>query len=200
MLDYICWVAAQMRETGFHGGPDRDPWSRRVQTAFRALLNPLVLGHGDPYPSDVPPPKNPGIWPDVPAALIPGMTLRHQLVVLEIIADQCRGHASVHARVEEASEWDRRVAAAFEALDHGQALPMPDTARTTPSKAVLDAAAAHEKAIREHAKRRSRQIRDMLKKKSSAKGAKKARKAHPAPKSSSRPKAAAGAKSKARRK
>ena len=61
-------------DVNFDGLTDLGVWRGRVQQAYRALFMPPVPNHGDPYPPDVPPPRNPGIWPDIPSARVPGMT------------------------------------------------------------------------------------------------------------------------------
>ena len=161
-LDYVCWVAEQMLTVGFHAGSRRDEWRRRVHTAYAALFRPVLPGHGDPYPPDVPPARNPGIWPDVPAAMIPGMTLRHQLTVVRMLCHQIRTRDWLHARPSETDEWERRLSKAFAALDHGEALQMPDDARTAPSAEVLAAALAETEARADKARRRTEQLKKQM--------------------------------------
>ena len=73
LLDDVSeFVTEQMLAVGFHAGSRRDEWRRRVHTAYVALFRPVLPGHGDPYPPDVPPPVNPGVWPDIPSSSIPG--------------------------------------------------------------------------------------------------------------------------------
>ena len=95
MLDYICWIAQDLQLLGAHGPGEVATWRRQVGIAYRALVNPMIPGYGDPYPPDVPPARSPGLWPDVAAHDIPGMTLRHQLVVIGMLADQSRGGAQI---------------------------------------------------------------------------------------------------------
>ncbi len=189
VLDYLCWIAREMRQLGFHSGSDRDAWCRKVHTAYAALFVPMVPGHGDPYPPDVPPARNPGIWPDIPSAVIPGMTLRHQLSVMEMQAFALRARVWIHARPQEVAEWDRRLRIATKALDHGELLPMPDDARTEPSELVLEQAAAAQKALKDRARRRSLQLRRQFAASRKEKAAKK--KAAAAPKKKAAPKKAA---------
>jgi hypothetical protein len=177
MLDYVCWMGLELQTLGAHGGGDLEAWRRRVGEAYRALVNPMVAGYGDPYPPDVPPAHSPGIWPDVAASDIPGMTIRHQLVVVRMLAEQSRAGVGVRARPELLQDLEARIARARAALDHGAAKTMPAEARTEPSPALMAQAKAEEKAIREHARRRNRQVRDMLR---GHKGAPKAARAKPA--------------------
>ena len=132
-LDYLAWVAEAAEALGLHGPPELDAWRERVQRAYTALVDPMMSGHGDPLPPDVPPSTRPGTWPDVPAAAIEGMTVRHQLTVVRTIADQSRRQGAVYHQPPEASRWAARVQAAAAAMDHGAALPMPDSARTQPA-------------------------------------------------------------------
>jgi hypothetical protein len=151
----------------------------------------MIPGYGDPYPPDVPPAKNPGIWTDVPSAHMTGMTLRHQLTVIGRVAEDLRSVPWLHARAQEIAEWDRRLSTARDALDHGSTLPLPDEARTAPSKEVLDAAAARDQAIKAHARRRSRQIDRMLKTPAKKSAGKAKSKADAAPRKKAAPKKAA---------
>ena len=167
MLDYICWIAQDLQLLGAHGPGEVATWRRQVGIAYRALVNPMIPGYGDPYPPDVPPARSPGLWPDVAAHDIPGMTVRHQLVVVGMLADQSRAGAGVRARPELLQDLEMRIARARTALDHGPGRPLPAAARTEPSKALIAAAHAEEKAIREHARRHTRQMRHLLR---SAKG------------------------------
>jgi len=162
MLDYICWIAQDLQLLGAHGPGEVATWRRQVGIAYRALVNPMIPGYGDPYPPDVPPARSPGLWPDVAAHDIPGMTVRHQLVVVGMLADQSRGGAGVRARPELLQDLEMRIARARTALDHGPGRPLPAAARTEPSKALIAAANAEEKAIREHARRHTRQVRKLL--------------------------------------
>jgi hypothetical protein len=162
MLDYICWIAQDLQLLGAHGPGEVATWRRQVGIAYRALVNPMIPGYGDPYPPDVPPARSPGLWPDVAAHDIPGMTLRHQLVVIGMLADQSRGGAGARARPELLQDLEMRIARARTALDHGSARPLPAAARTEPSKSLIAAANAEEKAIREHARRHTRQVRQLL--------------------------------------
>lgn len=159
VLDYITWIAKEMRLLGFHGGSRREEWRRRVHQAYVALFVPAVPGYGDPYPPDVPPARSPGLWPDIPSAAIPGMTIRHQLSVIEQIAAQLRDRDWFHMRKATTAVWDGRLSRARAALDHGDARPMPEEAHTQPSDAVLEAVEANRKALAEKAKRRKAQIR-----------------------------------------
>ena len=180
-LDYIYWISREMRHLGYHSGPERDHWSRRVQRAYAAMFLPMLKGYGDPYPLDVPPAQNPGIWPDVPAATIPGMTLRHQLTVLAILADQLRSRVWPHARGPETDLWNERISKAREALDHGPEVPLPEEAHSEPSAEALEAARAHDQALKDKARQRAaelrRQLREQSKRKKAAKAAKKKTKA-----------------------
>ena len=155
ILDYLCWISVAMSDEAYRAGSDLTAWRVRVQDAYRALFLPPVPNHGDPYPPDVPPPRTPGIWPDVPSAGVPGMTLRHQLKVISVRAFELRKMVWVHAREVEVAEWDRRLSLAREALDQGEAHPMPASARTQPSEAVLAEARAQEEAMLEHARKRT---------------------------------------------
>ena len=138
-LDYLCWIAEQAEALGLHSPPDLEPWRARVQRAYDALVDPMFPGHGDPLPPDVPPSVRPGTWPDVPAAGIQGMTVRHQLTVIRTISDAARRVTAAYQSPPEASRWSARVHAARDAMDHGASLVMPDTAQsvapTPPAKA-----------------------------------------------------------------
>lgn len=147
---------------GAHGGQALEHWRRQVSVAYRAMVNPMLAGYGDPYPPDVPPARSPGLWPDVAAADIPGMTVRHQLVVIEMLAEQSRAGVGLRARPEMLTDLEARIARARMALDHGAQRTMPEEARTKPSASLMAAAQAEEKAIREHARRRTRQVRSLL--------------------------------------
>ena len=159
LLDYLCWINREMRQLGYHSGSDRETWCRSVHRAYTALFVPMVSGHGDPYPPDVPPARNPGIWPDIPSASIPGMTLRHQLTVMEMLATQLRNRRWIHARAQEVAGWDRRLKAAYDALQHGNSPTMPADARTEASPEALEEAAAADRALRDRARRRGQQLR-----------------------------------------
>jgi hypothetical protein len=130
-----------MEPAGFHGGADQEEWRRRVQTAFAALVDAMAPGHGDPFPPDVPPSTQPGTWPDVPSSGVPGMTVRHQLAVVRTIATQSRANRLFPHQPHEIDAWTSRVQAAYDALDHGPALAMPESARTTPPTPVSTAKA-----------------------------------------------------------
>jgi hypothetical protein len=162
MLDYLCWISGQMLEVGAHSGPDKDVWRERVQRAYSAIFAPPVAGRGDPYPPDVPPAKNPGIWPDVPAGQIPGMTLRHQLVVIRMVCEQMRRDPWLNARPNEIAEWDRRTSLARQMLDHGAAHPVPEDARTKASPAALEDAQARDRAVRDAVRKRIRRAEASL--------------------------------------
>lgn len=127
-LDYLCWVAEQAEALGLHSPPDLESWRARVQRAYDALVDPMFPGHGDPLPPDVPPSVRPGMWPDVPAAGIQGMTVRHQLTVIRTISDMARRVPAPYQAPAEATRWAARVRAAHDAMDHGASLVMPDTA------------------------------------------------------------------------
>ncbi|MGE0193702.1 MAG: hypothetical protein AB7T63_16885 [Planctomycetota bacterium] len=159
LLDYVAWIAKEMRQLGFHGGSRREEWRRRVHQAYAALFVPPVPGYGDPYPPDVPPPRTPGTWPDIPSASVPGMTVRHQLSVIGHLAAQLRDKDWMHARRGETEIWDGRLARARAALDHGDAKPMPEEARTTTPEATIQAVASIRAARAEKAKRRAAQER-----------------------------------------
>ena len=178
LLDYIVWISREMRQLGHHSGSDREEWCRRVHKAYAALFIPMFPGRGDPYPPDVPPARNPGIWPDVPSSRIPGMTIRHQLTVAEMVATDLRELRWEHAQPKDVAEWDRRLSLAKVALDHGPGLPMPKEEATQPCQEAIDQAAASDKALKEKARRRAREIKKQLAEKRAAKKAKK----KPAPK------------------
>ena len=131
-LDYIGWIAETAEAIGFHPSSDVETWRQRLHRAYLALVDPMVSEHGDPLPPDVPPATRPGTWPDIPAATIPGMTIRHQLTVFRTISILCRAHGPVHHNPIDADRFAARVQVAYEAMHHGAAYPMPDTARTTP--------------------------------------------------------------------
>jgi len=204
ILDYLCWITGVLRRVGYYAGDEIPPWRARVQAAYQALFLPPVPNHGDPYPPDVPPPTHPGIWPDVPSAEVPGMTLRHQLKVINIRATEIRDTVWIHARPDEVVEWDRRLSLAREALDHGEALEMPDTARTEPSPSVLAEARAQEHAMKEHARKRAARLQRLRARKKKTKKAVKKKASSPATRPSAakkkaaakKPKAASGAKTK----
>jgi hypothetical protein len=131
-LDYIAWISEVAESVGLHPASEVEAWRQRLHRAYGALVDPMVLEHGDPLPPDVPPAVKPGMWPDVPAATIPGMTLRHQLTVLRTIAVLSRGHAAVHHSPVDSDRWAARVQVAYEAMNHGPAYPIPDAARSAP--------------------------------------------------------------------
>jgi hypothetical protein len=145
-VDYLVWIAETAEAVGFHGGDSVGRWRDAVQSAYDALVDPMVSEHGDPLPPDVPPAQRPGTWPDVPAARIPGMTIRHQLTVLRTMSGLCRAHAGVHHHPTEAQRWAERVQRAFDALHHGPDLPMPDSARTKSAAETQKEAAAKARA------------------------------------------------------
>jgi hypothetical protein len=169
LLDYVCWAVQELQQLGAVPTAEIGAWRPRVGRAFAALVNPMIAGYGDPYPPDVPPARSPGTWPDVAAADIPGMTVRHQLVVLGMLAEQSRNGVGLRARPELLAELEARIGRARAALDLGPSRPMPIQARSKASAEKLQAAAAEEKAIREHTRRRSRQVRDLLKKRGRSK-------------------------------
>ncbi|MDA1193651.1 MAG: hypothetical protein O2894_00545 [Planctomycetota bacterium] len=166
-MDYLVWICREMRQLGFHSGSEREEWCRRCQAAYNAFCMPMLPGYGDPYPPDVPPARNPGIWPDIPAATIPGMTLRHQLTVLEMLSRQLRERSWPHARATEIAGWDERLGRAITALDHGDTMPMPKEAATQPSAEALAAAEASDKALRDATRRRNKQLRNQFQPKAS---------------------------------
>ena len=131
-LDYIAWIVETAETIGFHPPSECETWRQRVHRAYGALVDPMVQEHGDPLPPDVPPAVQPGTWPDVPSATLPGMTIRHQLTVLRTIAVLSRGHAAVHHNPVDSDRWAARVQVAYEAVNHGSAYAMPDTARSAP--------------------------------------------------------------------
>jgi hypothetical protein len=131
-LDYIVWISDVKEPAGFHGGADQEDWRRRSQIAYTSLVDAMAPGHGDPLPPDVPPAVRPGTWPDVPSGAVPGMTVRHQLAVIRAIATTSRTNRLFPHSAQEVVAWTTRVQSAFDALDHGRALPMPDAARTAP--------------------------------------------------------------------
>jgi hypothetical protein len=131
LLDYVVWVTEQVERIGAHAGLDLEPWRQRVHKAYLSLIDSMVPGHGDPLPPDVPPSVQPGQWPDIAAAGIPGMTVRHQLTVLRTIAGNARAPRP-HQPQADTERWGERIKATFDALDHGPTLPMPDEARTSP--------------------------------------------------------------------
>lgn len=196
MLDYICWICKELQVLGAHGGSALEHWRKQVGVAYRAMVNPMLAGYGDPYPPDVPPARSPGLWPDVAASDLPGMTVRHQLVVVAMLAEQSRAGVGLRARPEVLSELEARIARARSALDHGPQRPIPAEAQTEPSQQLLAAAQAEEKAIREHARRRTRQVRSLLSHPRGAHGrGKHARAKGPARKASAGRRAGAGPKS-----
>jgi hypothetical protein len=131
-LDYLAWIGETAEAVGFHSGETLGRWREAAQRAYDALVDPMVSEHGDPLPPDVPPAMQPGTWPDVPAARVQGMTVRHQLTVMRTISVLCRGHVSTHHNPAESDRWAARVQAAVDAMDHGASPPMPDSARTRP--------------------------------------------------------------------
>jgi hypothetical protein len=189
LLDYVVWSAGRLQQLGLHGGADAIQWRQRVQRAYVALFIPIVPGHGPPWPPDVPGPRNPGIWPDVPAASIPGMTLRHQLAAIEYRCGRLRDRPRPHMSPREALEWDRRLALARASLDHGDAVPLPAEARTEPSKAAIAEAEAQAQAHRRTVRQRQERLRAQMRRRQTRKTA--------PPKAGAKPKAKAAAKAKA---
>jgi hypothetical protein len=171
ILDYIHWVVSALLQLGARSGADQGTWRERTRQAYFALFIPPVIGHGDPYPPDVPPAQSPGIWPDVPAAGVTGMTLRHQLTVTSLLVNQLRTGNWANLRPQEIAEWDRRICRARHALDLGPGKNVPAEARSTPSQVVLADAEARERAIKDDARRRSRQIQRMMSEKPGKKAA-----------------------------
>jgi hypothetical protein len=131
-LDYVIWVAEAIEPVGFHGGDEVDAWRTRIQRAYTSVVDSMVSGHGDPLPPDIPPALRPGTWPDIASATIPGMTIRHQLSVLRTVAAHTRDDRQFPHTVADTAAWTARVQAAYDALDHGPALPMPESARSEP--------------------------------------------------------------------
>jgi hypothetical protein len=131
-LDYVVWVAEAIEPVGFHGGDEVDAWRARIQRAYVAIVDSMVLGHGDPLPPDIPPAVRPGTWPDIASATIAGMTIRHQLSVLRTVAAHTRDDRQFPHTPPDTAAWTARVQTAYDALDHGPALPMPDSARSEP--------------------------------------------------------------------
>lgn len=160
MLDYLVWIAQDLQLLGAYAGAQAEHWRRQVGVAYRALVNPMIAGYGDPYPPDVPPARSPGLWPDVAAHEMPGMTVRHQLAVVGMLADQSRQGVGVRARPEMLHELELRIGRARTALDHGPTRPMPAAARTEASKDLIATAQAEEHAVRQRARRLARRERD----------------------------------------
>src|SRR5262245_3803508 len=131
-LDYIAWVCEAVEPVGFHGPDEIEAWRGRVHRAYIALIDSMVLGHGDSLPPDIPPAVRPGTWPDVAAATIPGMTIRHQLAVIRAVAQfTLKDRVFPHSPAD-VTAWTARIQSAYDALDHGPALPMPAAARSEP--------------------------------------------------------------------
>jgi hypothetical protein len=183
ILDYLAWISRHAQQRGFHPAPEHAFWRRRVEEAYVALFVPVIVGYGDPYPPDVPPAEHPGEWPDVAAARVVGMTIRHQLKVIGLLAETLRQRVWVHARAEDVAAWDERLCRAREALDHGDAVPIPEEALTAPSKEALEEVAAQRKAMEDHSRRRMKRLErakavaDERRAKASRLAAKEARKA-----------------------
>lgn len=154
ILDYLVWISVELSRTAFHGEADREIWRLRVHRAYQALFLPPLAGRGDPYPPDIPPAERPGVWPDVPAASIPGMTVRHQVKVIGLLAEELRDRAWGGTRPIEVEIWDRRLATAREILDHGPQLPLPEQSMTSASEGAMAAAKAQEEAVAEHTRKR----------------------------------------------
>jgi hypothetical protein len=91
---------------------------------------------------------------------MPGMTVRHQLAVVGMLADQSRRGVGVRARPEMLQELELRIGRARTALDHGPTRPMPAAARTEASKDLIAAAHAEEQAVRNRARRLARRERE----------------------------------------
>lgn len=181
MLDYIVWIAQDLMLLGAYSGADVGPWRRQVGIAYRSLVNPMMPGYGDPYPPDVPPPRSPGLWPDVAAHDLPGMTVRHQLAVIGLLADASRQGMTARVRPEVLHDLEMRIARARTALDHGAGKPMPSAARTEPRADLIQQAQAEDKAVRDRMRRLARPARALAGKakpgaKATAKGAGKAAK------------------------
>lgn len=134
-LDYIVWIAEAMEPVGLHRPPALDEWRRRVQLAYSALIDSFTPGHGDPLPPDVPPTVRPGSWPDVPAHSVPGMHVRHQLTVLRTVAGISRTNLAFPRTSLDVATWTARVQTAYDALNHGSPMPMPESHRTIPPPA-----------------------------------------------------------------
>jgi hypothetical protein len=176
-LDYVAWIAEAAEKSRLHDGADLEPWRQRVQRAYSALVDSMVFEHGDPLPPDVPPSVLPGVWPDVPAGGIPGMTVRHQLTVLRIVAGNSRGHANLHHNSTDSDAWAARVQAAYDAMDHGAAMAMPDTARTaspTPAAKGKKGAKGGKASARRSGKKPAAKSRAKSTKRASGKPARKA--------------------------
>lgn len=131
-LDYLVWIAEAMQPVGFHRADEIESWRGRVHRAYVAIVDSMVPGHGDPLPPDVPPTVHPGAWPDVAAATMPGMTIRHQLAVIRTIAAHTREDRHFPHSPAGILAWTGHVQTAYDALDHGPSLPMPPSARTEP--------------------------------------------------------------------
>ena len=129
-LDYIVWITEAMEPVGLHAPPALDDWRRRVQLAYSALIDSFTPGHGDPLPPDVPPTVRPGSWPDVPAHSVPGMHVRHQLTVLRTVSGISRTNLAFPRTPLDVATWTARVQTAYDALDHGPSMHMPDSHRT----------------------------------------------------------------------
>jgi hypothetical protein len=134
-LDYLVWMAEAMEAAGSHDGLQLESWRGRVQRAYTALVDSMTPGHGDSFPPDVPPTLRPGTWPDIAAAGIPGMTIRHQLAVIRTIAANTRADGHFPRAPADVSTWTARVQTAYDALDHGSSPVMPAEARSTPPAA-----------------------------------------------------------------
>jgi hypothetical protein len=133
-LDYLAWMSETAEAVGFHPPEATNKWREAVQRAYDALVDPMVHEHGDPLPPDVPPAVRPGTWPDVPAARIQGMTVRHQLTVIRTIATLSRNQVGAHHHPEDGAKWSSRVQSARDALDHGPGHVLPESARTSPPR------------------------------------------------------------------
>src|SRR5205814_563605 len=50
--------------------------------------------------------------------------------VIRIVAGNSRGHRNLHHNSTDSDAWAARVQSAYDAMDHGDAFPMPDSARS----------------------------------------------------------------------
>lgn len=149
-LDYLAWVGEACEALGFHGGPELEAWRGRVQRAYAAMVDAMAPGHGDPFPPDVPPAIQPGTWPDVASAGVSGMTVRHQLAAIRVIAAQSRIPRPYPRAAADVAAWTQRVQTAYDALDHGGALVMPASARSV-APAPLASTASPRRTVRSKA-------------------------------------------------
>ena len=196
-LDYLVWIAATVEPLGFHGGPDLETWRGRVQRAYAALVDSMAPGHGDPLPPDVPPAVQPGTWPDVAAATIPGMTIRHQLSVIGSIAAHTREDRGFPRTPAETATWTQRIQTAYDAMDHGPSMPVPPTARTQPPPPAAPAPKGKRRTTTSTGKPSA--AKKAVRPKATKAGAKKAPATKPAAKKAPAPKAAKKAAAKRKR-